>query len=182
MQVLKDAEVAGTTTRADGVQPENPKFILEAAAIQIGLKPSICQHLWPHYVAMVRKMPLVPCICCGHLSDAESVWDIEGPVWLINRTRSLNKGVSFAFKRAKEMTGSAYHTKESELWIYNGFCESCLDEVGHDIPHALKLAMPEDPDFTTLRNLVAKALRQGQAYEAARALRRVVDQPLGSTL
>lgn len=109
------------------------------------------------------------------------VVDIEGPTFLINRTRSVNREVSHAFKAAREYIGSVTHTRESELMIFNGFCEACLMFIEGDLPPALKSVVPEDPDLTKIRELLGKALRQGHSYEVMKALRRVVDQPVRST-
>jgi hypothetical protein len=172
-----------TTAKVEGAihKEINPKYVVEAVMIQLGLKPSMCGYLWPHYVAMVRRLPLVPCIRCGAASEAEMVCDVEGPAFLINRTRSVNKEVSHAFKSAREYIGSVTHTKESELMIFNGFCEACLMHIEDDLPPALKSVVPEDPDLTKVRDLMGKALRQGHVYEVIKALRRVVDQPVWST-
>jgi len=178
MEILKDAQPSTTVTAGSIIVPKetNPRYVVEAVAIVLGLKPSMCRYVWPHYVAMVRNSPLVPCIRCGAASDAEMVVDVEGPMFLINRTRTVNKEVSMAFKSAKAFVGSATHTRESELMIFNGFCESCLSEVEDQLPPIFRAFVPEDPDITVVRDLVAKALRQGRAYEIAKSLRRVVDR------
>jgi len=184
MQILKeDLPAQGTTTRvSEVVKDANPKYIIEAVAVQLGLKPSMCTHLWPHYVAMVRRLALVPCIQCGAASEADMVCDIEGPTFLINRTRAIHKEVSYAFKAARDYLGPVAYTKESELMIFNGFCESCLGLIEDQLPSGLKLSIPTSPDMKTFRNLVAKILRQGLMDEAIGALRRLVVQPTGTTI
>jgi hypothetical protein len=178
MKVLhEDVAPRATTVRADeGVRKEiNPKYVVEAVIVQLGLKPSQCNYLWPHYVATVQRQSLVPCIRCGCASESDMVVDVEGPTFLINRTRSVNPEVSKAFKDAREYQGAVTYTKESELMIFNGFCEACLMDIEEYLPPALKSIVPEDPDITVVRDLLAKALRQGHAYEVTKALRRVVD-------
>lgn len=184
MKVLKEEvlQQGETTTRVDGTDKPNPRYVVEAVAVQLGLKPSICGHLWYHYVAMVRRLPLVPCISCGAASEADMVVDVEGPTFLINRTRSVNREVSEAFKAARDYVGSVPHTKESELMIFNGFCEACLMNLEESLPFAMRLGVPESEEVKTLRSLVAKAMRQGHVNETIRALRRVVDRPTGSTI
>jgi len=183
MKVLKEEELTGgeTTVRVDGARKAvNPRYVVEAVAVQLGLKPSQCAYLWPHYVAMVRRLPLVPCIRCGAASESDFVCDIEGPHFLINRTRSVNREVATAFRIAQDHIGSVAYTKESELMIFNGFCEACLSEIEDKLPPIMKLGVPEDESIKTVRTLVAKALRQGHVSEMIRALRKLVDPPDGS--
>lgn len=184
MKVLKEDKLPGeeTTVKVDEVRKDtNPQYVVEAVAIQLGLKPSQCAYLWPHYVAMVRRMPLVPCIRCGAASESDFVCDVEGPTFLINRTRSVNKEVSTAFRIARGYIGSVAHTKESELMIFNGFCEACLSDIEDTLPPVVKLGVPENESIKVVRTLVAKALRQGYVSEAIRALRALVDPPDRST-
>jgi hypothetical protein len=184
MNILKeDLQVQKTAATVSPSQRElTPKYVIEAVAIQLGLKPSMCSYLWPHYVAMVRRLPLVPCIQCGAASDAENVLDVEGPTFLINRTRAVNREVSAAYKTARESLGSVRYEKESGLLILNGFCEACLLHIEDELPPALKLAVPQSPTTSRLHYLVLKILRQGNVDEAIRALRPLVDLPTGSTV
>lgn len=184
VEILKDevSVVGRTATRVSEAEAApNPKYVLEAVAIQLGLKPSMCQYLWLHYVATVRDLPLVPCIQCGAASEKDLVVDIDGPVFLINRTRTIHKEVSVAYKQAREYLGAVAYTRESGLMLFNGFCEACLMMIEDELPPALKLAVPESPDIHVLRDLVAKVLRQDHTYDAIKALRRVVDPSDWST-
>ena len=64
--------------------------------------------------------------------------------------------------------------------IVNGLCESCLAAIGDALPPILRIDLPESEDIQLFRNLIARVMRQGLTAKAINALRRLVDQPVGS--